>query len=185
MNTNPAMRRITEVSGDNFGYHVRFYSPTKDSQWFSGVTLGKQKALRAAKDWRDERERELGLTEKDYGARRPRQSHANSKGDTGVFTAIGTKAGRFYADVMAVLNFTDENGKAKRKQKTVSILKNGYHAAYVKALEERHKLTGLPLPEVVTVPKLSDTQIDQLMAAGATVKSLTEKVTVPWTGKLA
>lgn len=182
---NTDMRRITEVTGDNFGYHVRFYSPEKDSHWFSGVAMGKQPALEAAKEWRDAREQELGLTEKDYGMRRPRASHANSKGDTGVFVAIGIKAGRFYADVMGVLNFTDENGKAKRKQKAVSILKNGYHAAYIKALEARHALSGLPLPDAVTVPKLSDEQIDLLLEHGATSKTLTQKAIVPWTGRTA
>jgi len=178
---NTQMRRITVVP--NEGFHVRFYSPEKDSAYFSVKTLG-DKAEKEAIKWRDKREKEMGISADDYGTRRPRAVHANSKADTGVFVAIGTKGKRFYADVMGVLNYT-ENGKSKRKQKAVSILRNGYHAAYIKALQERCTMAGLPLPEKVKVPKLTDQQIDILVAHGASVKSLTELAVVPWTGKLA
>lgn len=179
---NTQMRRITVVP--NEGFHVRFYSPEKDSAYFSVKILGEQKAEKEAIKWRDKREKEMGISADDYGTRRPRKQHASSKADTGVFVAIGTKGKRFYADVMGVLNYT-EDGKSKRKQKAVGILKHGYHAAYIKALQERCIMAGLPLPDKIKVPKLTDDQIDVLMAHGATVKSLTELAVVPWTGKLA
>lgn len=179
---NTQMRRITVVPE---GFHVRFYSPEKDSAYFSVKVLGEQKAEREAIKWRDKREKEMGLSADDYGTRRPRTQHASSKADTGVFIAIGTKGKRFYADVMGVLNFTDEHGKSKRKQKAVGILKHGYHAAYIKALQERHVMAGLPLPETVKIPKLTDEQIDVLLANGATAKQLSERAIVPWTGKYA
>lgn len=178
-----SMRRITVIP--NEGYHVRFYSPECDSAYFSVKILGEEKAEKAARKWRDKREKEMGLTADDYGTRRPRTQHANSKANTGVFVAIGTKGKRFYADVMGVLNYTDEHGKSKRKQKAVSILRHGYHAAYITAMQERCNMAGLPLPDKIQVPKLDDQQIDLLVAHGATVKSLTELATVPWTGKLA
>lgn len=180
---NTSMRRITIIPDE--GYHVRFYSPERDSAYFSVKILGDHKAEREAIKWRDKREKEMGISADDYGTRRPRTQHASSKADTGVFVAIGTKGKRFYADVMGVLNFTDEHGKSKRKQKAVGIMKHGYHAAYIKALQERCTMAGLPLPEKVKVPKLSDEHIDILLAQGATVKSLTELAVVPWTGKLA
>ncbi|MNQ65815.1 hypothetical protein D3C85_802840 [compost metagenome] len=102
-----------------------------------------------------------------------------------MFVAIGTKGKRFYADVMGVLNYTDEDGKAKRKQKAVSILRHGYHAAYIAAMQERCNMAGLPLPDKIQVPKLDDQQIDTLLQHGASVKSLTELALVPWTGKYA
>lgn len=179
---NSSMRRITVIPDE--GFHVRFYSPEKDSAYFSVKILG-DKAEREAIKWRDKREKEMGIGADDYGTRRPRAVHANSKADTGVFVAIGTKGKRFYADVMGVLNYTDEHGKSKRKQKAVSILKHGYHAAYIKALQERCIMAGQPLPEKLKVPKLTDQQIDLLVAQGATGKCLTELAIVPWTGKLA
>ena len=185
MNTNTEMRRITEVKqGNSGGFQVRFYSPQVANQWFP-MEGDREAALKKAKSWRNSREREFGITSRDYGVRRPRKSHGNSKADTGVFVAIGYKANRFYADVMGVLNYTDENGKSKRKQKAHSILKHGYHNAYLMALKDRCELAGLQLPETVTIPKLTADQIDKLRQEGATLKSLTEKATVPWTGALA
>lgn len=179
------MRRITEVVGDGGGFHVRFYSPTRESAWFPTRKDGREKALSKAVRYRNKLERELGLTAKDYGARRPRKKHASSKADTGVFPSIGYKRDRFYADVLGVLNYTDEHGKAKRKQKAVSILKHGYHAAYIAALEERCNMAGHEKPIDVVVPKLTDQQIKLLLENGATRRSLIEKAVVPWTGKKA
>lgn len=172
------MRRITETDK---GYHVRFYSPVKEAMWFP-ASNGKEKALGEAMRYRNRRERELGLSKKDYGSRRPRARHANSKADTGVFPSIGYKNNRFYADVLGVLNFTDDDGKSKRKQKAISILKHGYHAAYIQALEARCKMSGLPKPAEVKVPKLTTEQTALLIQHGATKKLLTEKAVVPWTG---
>jgi hypothetical protein len=185
MNTNSEMRRITEVKqGASGGFQVRFYSPQTINQWFP-MGDDREAALKKAKTWRNSREREFGITSSDYGVRRPRKRHGNSKADTGVFVAIGYKGDRFYADVMGVLNYTDETGKSKRKQKAHSILKHGYHTAYLLALKDRCEMAGLPLPKEVTIPKLSSDQIDKLRQEGATLKSLTEKATVPWTGVLA
>lgn len=177
--TNIDMRRITETDK---GFHVRFYSPQKETMWFPVGSKDKEKVLSAALRYRNRRERELGLSKRDYGSRRPRARHANSKADTGVFPSIGYKNNRFYADVLGVLNFTDEEGKSKRKQKAVSILKHGYHAAYIMALEARCTLSGLPKPALVKVPKLTDEQVNLLKQHGATKKLLTEKAVVPWTG---
>lgn len=180
---NTQMRRITFV--EDAGYHVRFYSPERDSAYFSVKLLGDKKAEREAIKWRDKREAEMGLSAADYGTRRPRITHSNSKADTGVFVSMGFKRDRFYADVMGVLNYTDENGKTKRKQYTAGIIKKGYHAAYIDALQKRCEMAGLPLPEKVKVPQLTDEQIDMLLAHGATAKSLTETAVVPWTGRRA
>lgn len=182
MNT---MRRITEVNGPNPGYHVRFYGKQPDAAWFPTKGVGSRAAVKAAKEWRDARESELGLRPEDYGSRRPREAFAASKQDTGVFVTMGVKRNRFYADVMGILNYTDADGKAKRKQRAVSILKHGYHAAYIAALKARYEFTGQPLPKKVTVPKLTDEQVDLLMANGATAKQLTACAIVPWTNKLA
>jgi hypothetical protein len=178
-----SMRRITVVEDE--GYHVRFYGQHRDSAYFSVKLLGDEEAEKAAVAWRDKREAEMGLSAADYGTRRPRAAHSNSKADTGVFVAIGFKRNRFYADVMGVLNFTDKDGKKKRKQYAASILKKGYHAAYVEALQKRCEMAELPLPDKVKVPKLTDDQIDILLAHGATLKTLTETTVVPWTGRRA
>lgn len=176
------MRRITVTDK---GCHVRFYSPEKEAMWFPAAAKGKERALSEAIRYRNRRERELGLTKKDYGSRRPRARHANSKADTGVFPSIGYKNNRFYADVLGVLNYTDEDGKPKRKQKAVSILKHGYHAAYIMALDARCTMSGLPRPAKVVVPKLTEEQTALLLQHGATKKLLTEKAVVPWTGQKA
>lgn len=177
-----AMRRITEVTGPNPGFHVRFYGKQHDAAWFPIKGVGSRAAVKAAKEWRDAKEVELGLSSAQYGSRRPRATYAGR--DAGVFVTMGVKRDRFYADVMGVLNYTDGN-KVKRKQKAVSILKNGYHAAYIAAYQARCEFTGQPLPAKVVVPKLTDEQVDVLIAHGATVKSLTERAIMPWNNKLA
>ena len=162
-----SMRRITEVStGARPGFQVRFYGDVKDKAWFSTKKLGREVALQQAKRWRNKRERELGLTAKDYGSGRPRTSHAKSKSVPGVFVSIGNRNGRPYADVVAVLNYQEE-GKSRRKQKSFSIIKYGYHLAFVLAVEERCSMIGAELPIAIEVPELDFDQERKVISMGA------------------
>lgn len=178
-----SMRRITEVrTGARPGFQVRFYGDVKDKAWFSTKKLGREVALQQAKRWRNKRERELGLTSKDYGSGRPRTRHAKSKSVPGVFVSAGKRNGRPYADVVAVLNYKEE-GKSKRKQKAFSIIKYGYHLAFVYAVEARYNMIGLERPLIVEVPELDfDTQ-RKIVAMGASKKDLQLAAVIPWTGE--
>lgn len=182
--TEISMRRITEVSdAERPGFQVRFYTPKIDRAWFSVNELGRDKALSRAQRWRDSRERELGLSKNDYGRRRPRKAYADSA-FAGVFVSVGFRNGKFYADVIGSVNYTDDEGRHRRKQRGFSILTNGYHEAYVKAVEARCKLARISLPGEVEVPKLGSERIETIRKETKVTKvSLTRTALVPWTGK--
>lgn len=184
MSTTNPMRRITEIHNTpaRKGFQVRFYGPKPESNWFPIEGTARTSALRQAKRWRDQREQELGLSAADYGTRRPRTSNKRSKANIGVFASVGKKNGRFYGDVLGVLNYT-EDGKQKRKQKAFSILNLGYHAAYVAAVEARCIMTNTELPDKVDVPPLDEDKRQLLLEAGATEDLLTRTAIVPWSRK--
>lgn len=157
MNTD--MRRITRT---NDGYQVRFQTQRINSGLFPSKA--------AARKWRDEQEKKLGLTAADYGRRRPRKTYGDSE-NTGAFVSCGFKAGRFYAHVLAVLNYQDEEGISRRKSKTFNIAKLGYRKAYVEAIKARCEMTNEVVPKNIEVPQLTDKH-RQLMLDNGISKTL-------------